>query len=61
MLCENHACERMLYMLIIIGLDQRQMLAHHDSLIKQGNPLINNHILGDDNDPYLYKIPYEDV
>ena len=58
--CESCAGEQMLYMLILIGLDQRQTLAQHDSLIEQVNLLINNHVLGDDNDPYLYKIPYED-
>ena len=52
---KNCAGERILYMLILVGLDQRHPLVQHDSLIVSVKLLINNHVLGDDNDLYLYK------
>ena len=58
--CENHAGERMLYMLIVVSLDQRQTNTEHDMLIDHCMFLVNCHVLGSEDNPYQYKMPDED-
>jgi len=58
--CENCVGERLLYMLIVTSLDQRQSNNKHDRLIEQCTFVINCHVLGSEDDLYQYKMPNVD-